>query len=88
MGISSAMIDNGYIPLLLYGIIGILHNRCGFLWEPALECLTILIGRYEELVWNIFVQYLGNYQSKFLSFGDQLMKVNLGSPQPNSMCHN
>ncbi|XP_010938573.1 uncharacterized protein [Elaeis guineensis] len=82
MGLSSATVNDGYIPLLLYGIIGILHNRFGLLWEPALECLTILIGRYKELVWNIFIQYLGNYQSKFLSSSDQLMKVNLESPQP------
>ncbi|WOK99438.1 small subunit processome component [Canna indica] len=83
--LSSGRISDVYIPLLLNGIIGILHNRFSHVWDSALECLTILIGRYKELVWNSFVQYLDSFQSKFLCSGDHIVKPNSGDPQPNDL---
>lgn len=85
MSLSSGRINDLYIPLLLNGIIGILHNRFSHIWEPALDCLTILIGRHKELAWNSFVHYLDSCQSKFLCSGNHLVKLNSGSSQPKGM---
>ncbi|XP_073005480.1 uncharacterized protein [Typha latifolia] len=82
MSLSSGKINDDYIPLLLNGILGILYNRFSYLWQPALECLAILISNYKDLVWDMFVSYLGTHQAKSLSFGDQLLTLNSGSPQP------
>lgn len=83
MGISSAKIHKDYLPLLLHGIIGILHNRFCNLWDPAVDCLSVLIGKYKELIWDRFVQFFGNYQSKFLSSCDQLVKLHPEYPKQN-----
>ncbi|CAL9158827.1 unnamed protein product [Musa hybrid cultivar] len=85
MSLSSGRINDIYIPLLLNGIIGILHNRFSHIWEPALDCLTILIGRHKELAWNSFVHYLDSCQSKFLCSGNHLVKLNSGSSQPKDL---
>ncbi|CAL9093376.1 unnamed protein product [Musa textilis] len=85
MSLSSGRINDIYVPLLLNGIIGILHNRFSHIWEPALDCLTILIGRHKELAWNSFVHYLDSCQSKFLCLGNHLVKLNSGSSQPKDL---
>ncbi|XP_039130786.1 LOW QUALITY PROTEIN: small subunit processome component 20 homolog [Dioscorea cayenensis subsp. rotundata] len=85
MGISSAKIHKDYLPLLLHGIIGILHNRFCNLWDPAVDCLSVLIGKYKELIWDRFVQFFGNYQSKFLSSCDQLVKLHPEYPKQNAL---
>ncbi|KAJ0966400.1 hypothetical protein J5N97_027538 [Dioscorea zingiberensis] len=85
MGMTSAKIHNDYLPLLLHGIIGILHNRFCNLWDPAIDCLSVLIGKYKELIWDRFVQFIGNYQSSFLSSGDQLVKLHPENPKLNAL---
>lgn len=85
MGITTAKIHNGYLPLVLSGIIGILHNRFGHLWKPSLECLSTLISKYKELVWEKFVHYLGNYQLKFLYPDDQLVNSKAEDLLPTSL---
>ncbi|XP_010257842.1 PREDICTED: small subunit processome component 20 homolog [Nelumbo nucifera] len=79
MDLSAGRISEAYAPLLLNGVIGIFHNRFGHLWEPTLECLVVLINKYCTLVWDKFVCYLEQCQSKFLTFCSEL-----GSTPPGS----
>ncbi|KAL7121582.1 hypothetical protein ACP275_02G190700 [Erythranthe tilingii] len=67
MNLSARRISDQYIPVVLNGIIGLFHNRFSYLWNPALECLTILIGQYFRLVWSRYVKFLENCQSIFLA---------------------
>uniref|UniRef100_J3L1D9 Uncharacterized protein n=1 Tax=Oryza brachyantha TaxID=4533 RepID=J3L1D9_ORYBR len=67
MSLSSKMVHEDYIPLLLHGIIGILYNRFSDLWTPALDCLAVLISKHKELVWNQFIQFIAFHQSKGLT---------------------
>ncbi|XP_077215224.1 ARM repeat superfamily protein [Tasmannia lanceolata] len=71
-GLSAARISESYIPLLLDGIVGIFHNRFGHLWDPAMECLTVLIDKYVWLVWDKFVRHLEKLQKEFLISHDEL----------------
>lgn len=64
MSISSKMVHDDYIPLLLHGIVGILYNRFSDLWPPALDCLAVLVSKHKELVWSRFVQFVATHQSK------------------------
>lgn len=84
-GLASSSIHHAYIPLILSGIIGVLHNRLSHLWEPALECLTVLLRKYKELTWDRFVMYLKDYQFRLLSSSNQLVKLNSEGPQKNSL---
>ncbi|XP_020264631.1 small subunit processome component 20 homolog isoform X1 [Asparagus officinalis] len=84
-GLSSARVNHAYLPLVLNGLIGTLHNRLSYLWQPASECLAVLLGRYKDLVWNKFVQHLENYQLRFLSSSDELVKINSESPQEKNL---
>uniref|UniRef100_A0A0E0JKH0 Uncharacterized protein n=1 Tax=Oryza punctata TaxID=4537 RepID=A0A0E0JKH0_ORYPU len=63
MSLSSKMVHEDYVPLLLHGIIGILYNRFSDLWPPALDCLAVLISKHKELVWNQFIQFIATHQS-------------------------
>ncbi|KAG8051514.1 hypothetical protein GUJ93_ZPchr0001g29715 [Zizania palustris] len=71
MFLSSKMVHEDYIPLLLHGIVGILYNRFSDLWPPALDCLAVLISKHKELVWNQFIQFIAIHQSKGLTVKDQ-----------------
>lgn len=84
-GLSSGSINHGYMPLVLNGLIGILHNRLSYLWQPASECLSALLGGYQDLVWSRFVQCMEDYQRKFLTSSDQSVKMLSESPQADSM---
>uniref|UniRef100_A0A0D9V2B9 Uncharacterized protein n=1 Tax=Leersia perrieri TaxID=77586 RepID=A0A0D9V2B9_9ORYZ len=64
MSLSSKMVHEDYIPLLLHGIVGILYNRFSDLWPPALDCLAVLISKHKELVWNQFIQFITIHQLK------------------------
>lgn len=66
MGLSSGKISVAYIPLLFNGIIGILNKRFGHLWEPAIECLGVLLSKYVGIVWDRFIKYFENIQSTIL----------------------
>lgn len=72
MDLSAARISEPYIPILLNGIVGIFHNRFSYLWNPAVECLSVIIGHYSGIVWERYVQYLEECQSIFLTSQDQL----------------
>lgn len=72
MDLSAARISEPYIPILLNGIVGIFHNRFSYLWNPAVECLSVIIGHYSGIVWERYVQYLEGCQSIFLTSQDQL----------------
>ncbi|XP_058078049.1 uncharacterized protein LOC131226271 isoform X2 [Magnolia sinica] len=67
MDLAADRISEAYAPVLLNGIIGIFHNRFSHLWEPATECLAVLLNKHAGLVWDRFVQYLGNLQVKYLA---------------------
>ncbi|KAF8392350.1 hypothetical protein HHK36_022692 [Tetracentron sinense] len=84
MGLSSAKFSEAYMPLLLNGIIGIFLNRFGHLWDPALECLAVLIGKYVGLVWDRFVHYLEQCQLVFLTSCHKEDKVNTESSNKSS----
>jgi U3 small nucleolar RNA-associated protein 20 len=65
MDLSVGRVPQAYVPLVLSGIVGILNNRFSYLWNPALECLGVLMTLHVRLIWNKFVCYLEQYQSMF-----------------------
>ncbi|KAF2288911.1 hypothetical protein GH714_022744 [Hevea brasiliensis] len=67
MAISAGKISETYMPILLSGIIGIFYNRFSYLWNPASECLAILIRENVALVWGKFVHYFEECLSTFHS---------------------
>ncbi|KAE9453174.1 hypothetical protein C3L33_14914, partial [Rhododendron williamsianum] len=71
MGLSGERIAEAYVPSVLYGIIGIFHNRFSYLWDSASECIAVLISKYFDMTWDRFVQYLEQCESNFLAFNDQ-----------------
>ncbi|KAA8534172.1 hypothetical protein F0562_031635 [Nyssa sinensis] len=71
MGLSAAKISEIYLPSVLNGIIGILHNRFSYLWNPASECVAVLINKYFGVVWDRYIQYLDQCQSIFASSQEQ-----------------
>ncbi|XP_059666315.1 uncharacterized protein LOC132312087 [Cornus florida] len=79
MDLSSARISEIYLPSVLNGIIGILHNRFSYLWNPALECLAVLVSKYFGLVWDRYVQYLEQCESIFLTVHNQSDRGNTES---------
>ncbi|KAI8539167.1 hypothetical protein RHMOL_Rhmol09G0160300 [Rhododendron molle] len=76
MGLSSARIAETYLPSVLYGIIGIFHNRFSSLWDPALDCMAVVISKYFDVTWDGFVQYLEQCQSNFLASNGQSDRSN------------
>lgn len=62
MELSAGRIPDIYVPLVLNGLLGILHNRFSYLWDPVLECLAVLINRHFDLVWDNFVCHLERFQ--------------------------
>ncbi|CAA6658531.1 unnamed protein product [Spirodela intermedia] len=84
MNIAAGKINDAYVPLLLNGLIGIVYNRFGSLWEPAIECLSVLLGRHKDLAWNQFIECLENVQLKFLSAGEVDM-MSTDHPKPNGL---
>ncbi|CBI17281.3 unnamed protein product, partial [Vitis vinifera] len=77
MDLSAARICEAYIPVLLNGIIGIFHNRFSYLWDPAIECLSVLISKHVGLVWDRLVSYLEQCQSVFLTTHDLSEGINI-----------
>ncbi|CAN1193912.1 U3 small nucleolar RNA-associated protein 20 [Linum perenne] len=64
--ILAGRISETYLPIVLSGIIGILHNSFSLLWDPASECLGVLIEKYVKLLWDKFVDYFQHFQTLFL----------------------
>ncbi|XP_022846936.1 small subunit processome component 20 homolog isoform X2 [Olea europaea var. sylvestris] len=71
MGLSAGRVVEQFMPIVLNGIIGIFHNRFSYLWNPAMECLGVLLSQYHELLWDRYVRYLDHCQSNFLLSHDQ-----------------
>ncbi|KAK9281533.1 hypothetical protein L1049_004436 [Liquidambar formosana] len=84
MGLSAAGIPEPYVTLVLNGIIGIFHNRFSYLWNPAFECLAVLVSKHGGLVWDRFIFYLEQCQSRFLMSHDQAGRVNDGLSNKSS----
>ncbi|XP_037492635.1 small subunit processome component 20 homolog [Jatropha curcas] len=72
MALSAGRISETYIPIILSGMIGIFHNRFSYLWNPASECLAVLIGEHVTLVWDKFICYFEKCLSAFQSSHDKL----------------
>ncbi|XP_057867600.2 uncharacterized protein LOC131074886 isoform X2 [Cryptomeria japonica] len=68
-----------YISILFHGLIGVLHNRFGLLWDPVVECIVVLLERHQKLIWDDFVHYLGRSQALFLALpeGELNLKSNV-----------
>ncbi|KAJ0034275.1 hypothetical protein Pint_25497 [Pistacia integerrima] len=75
MILSAGRIPEMYIPVLLNGVIGILHNRFSYLWNPASECLAVLVSKHVGLVWDKFVDYFQQCQCMFQRSHNQLDKI-------------
>ncbi|KAI6693975.1 hypothetical protein NL676_021685, partial [Syzygium grande] len=82
--LSAGRIGESYIPLLLYGIIGIFYNRFSYLWAPALECLAFLISKHVGTVWDIFIRYLKDCQLFFKASRDHLEEVTAELPDKSN----
>lgn len=67
MSLRGHRVADQYILAALNGIFGILYNRFSYIWDPALECLTFLVGQYFGIVWNRYIDYLEHCQSEFLA---------------------
>ncbi|XP_050219970.1 uncharacterized protein LOC126670312 [Mercurialis annua] len=72
IGLSAGRISKTYMPVLMSGIIGIFHNRFSSLWNPASECLAILIGENVTLVWEKFTNHIEKCLCVFQSSHDTL----------------
>ncbi|KAI3837631.1 hypothetical protein MKX03_029756 [Papaver bracteatum] len=79
MAISAGRVPEAYVTLLLNGIIGVFHKRFGLLWDPAVQCLTVLMEKHLLLVWERFVCYLEQWQEKFITSDNHLESVNVES---------
>lgn len=79
MSLSAARIDERYIPVALNGVIGIFYNRFSYLWSPALDCISVLLGQYSGILWDRFVKYLDYCLSIILGHDDQADKGNTES---------
>jgi U3 small nucleolar RNA-associated protein 20 len=58
MDLTSRRITHVYAPLVLSGLFGILNNRFSYLWNPVLECISVLVSLHFSLVWDILIGYL------------------------------
>jgi U3 small nucleolar RNA-associated protein 20 len=63
MDLSAGRIANVYAPLVLSGLFGILNNQFSYLWNPVLECISVLVSLYFSLVWNTLIDYLERCQA-------------------------
>ncbi|XP_045811204.1 small subunit processome component 20 homolog isoform X1 [Trifolium pratense] len=63
MDLSSGRITHVYAPLVLSGLFGILNNRFSYLWNPVLECISVLVNLHFSLVWDTLINYLEKCQA-------------------------
>ncbi|KAK9072479.1 hypothetical protein SSX86_008913 [Deinandra increscens subsp. villosa] len=80
MELLAKRICDAYIPLVFNSVIGIFHNRFNYLWNPAMECLVVMVNDYHSLVWEICMRFMGKCVSNFVSHS-------LQSDQGNSELH-
>ncbi|KAH9312457.1 hypothetical protein KI387_027492, partial [Taxus chinensis] len=74
MDLCAGRIPDLYTNLLLHGLIGVLHNPFGLLWDSVVECIVALLERHEKLVWDAFMHYLERIQSSFLALPECELK--------------
>ncbi|CAL1353831.1 unnamed protein product [Linum trigynum] len=77
-------ISKTYLPVVLSGMIGILHNGFSHLWNPASECLAVLINKNVELLWDQFLYYFQHFQTLFLKSQSQQDGVTALSAESSS----
>ncbi|XP_058787152.1 uncharacterized protein LOC131661580 [Vicia villosa] len=58
MDLSAGRVIDVYAPLVLNGLFGILNNRFMSIWNPVLECLSVLVSLHFSLVWDTLTDYL------------------------------
>ncbi|KAL1538273.1 small subunit processome component 20 [Salvia divinorum] len=83
--LSDHRVADQYIVAALNGIFGILHNRFSCFWNPALECLTVLVGQYFEIVRDRYLSYLEQYQCDFLASHSQHYRGDNGSMEDTGL---
>ncbi|CAN4120834.1 unnamed protein product [Withania somnifera] len=71
MSLSSGRVPKEYMPVVLSGIIGIFHNHFSYLWNPAMDCIAVLLSQYFGLLWDRYIEYLDHYLSVFLGSHDE-----------------
>ncbi|KAF3796079.1 Small subunit processome component 20-like protein [Nymphaea thermarum] len=54
-------VPEAYLPVLVHGLIGVLHIRFSDLQKSSLDCLAVLLERHTPTVWDGYVQYLRHY---------------------------
>uniref|UniRef100_A0A7N1A2N7 ARM repeat superfamily protein n=1 Tax=Kalanchoe fedtschenkoi TaxID=63787 RepID=A0A7N1A2N7_KALFE len=54
-----------HATLIFSGLLGVLHNRFMYLWNPTAECLTFLVRKYSRVLFDRFFLYLDQRQSSF-----------------------
>lgn len=86
MSLSAHRVADQYIIAALNGIFGILHNRFSYFWNPALECLNVLIGQYFGIVGNRYIDYLESCQSDFLESLHQHDRGDNDSTEDSGTC--
>lgn len=84
MDLAAGRISETYIPLVLNGVLGIFHNRFSYLWNPASECLAVLISKHVGFVWNKLVRYFQHCQSIFQISQDELDKPSFKLPDKSA----
>lgn len=84
MDLGAGRISETYIPLVLNGVLGIFHNRFSYLWNPASECLAVLISKHVGFVWNKLVRYFQHCQSIFQISQDELDKPSFKLPDKSA----
>ncbi|XP_073295585.1 uncharacterized protein [Primulina huaijiensis] len=70
LSLSARSVPEQYLPAVLSGIVGIFYNRFSYVWNPASECLAVLIGQYYRMLWDKYVMHLDHCQSVFLTSRD------------------
>jgi U3 small nucleolar RNA-associated protein 20 len=63
MDLSAGRITNVYAPLVLNGLFGILNNWFSDLWNPVLECISVLVSMHFSHVWDNLIDYLDRCQA-------------------------
>ena len=84
--VTAGSVQDDYLPLLMNGLVGLFHNRFGYLWDSVIECVSVLISKSKDLVWGPFVEYLQKVQSQFLLGGEGDLTA-VDPPKPDGITH-
>ncbi|XP_031478045.1 uncharacterized protein LOC116249069 [Nymphaea colorata] len=70
--LSAGRVPEAYLPVLVHGLIGVLHIRFSDLQKSSLDCLAVLLERHTPTVWDGYVQYLRHYVSTSSELHEEL----------------